>query len=111
MLIGRLTADVEVNVTKTGKKVSNITLAVNRPFKNSKTDSYDTDFIDVSIWDELCEVASSHLKKGSLVAIKGRLSGSHEKLEDGPVINRLQVTGERVIFLSSIESKQDSECK
>ena len=49
MLVGRLTDDVTVTVTKTGKKVANITLAINRPFKSPQTDSYDTDFIEVSI--------------------------------------------------------------
>ena len=66
MLVGRLTDDVTVTVTKTGKKVANITLAINRPFKSPQTDSYDTDFIEVSIWDELCDVASSYLKYGPL---------------------------------------------
>jgi len=111
MLIGRLTEDVNVSTTKTGKKVANITLAINRPFKNPQTDSYDTDFIDVSIWDELCDVASNYLKKGSLVAVKGRLTAAYDRLESGPYFNRIQVTGERVIFLSSIESKKDSENK
>lgn len=109
MLIGRLTNDVQVNVTSTGKKVSNITLAVNRPFKTPQTDTYDTDFIDVTIWNELCDVASSYLKKGSLVAIKGRLTATTEKLENGPVINRIQISGERVIMLSSNGSKKDPE--
>lgn len=109
MLIGRLTEDVNVSVTKTGKKVANITLAVNRPFKNVQTDSYDTDFIEVSIWDELCDVASNYLRKGSLVAVKGRLTAAFDKLESGPYVNRVQVTGERVIFLSSLESKKDSD--
>lgn len=111
MLIGRLTEDVNVSTTKTGKKVANITLAINRSFKNPQTDSYDTDFIDVSIWDELCDVASNYLKKGSLVAVKGRLTAAYDRLESGPYFNRIQVTGERVIFLSSIESKKDSENK
>lgn len=111
MLIGRLTEDVNVSTTKTGKKVANITLAINRPFKNPQTDSYDTDFIDVSIWDELCDVASNYLKKGSLVAVKGRLTAAYDRLESGPYFNRIQVTGEMVIFLSSIESKKDSENK
>ena len=111
MLIGRLTEDVNVSTTKTGKKVANITLAINRPFKNPQTDSYDTDFIDVSIWDELCDVASNYLKKGSLVAVKGRLTAAYDRLESGPYFNRIQVTGERVIFLSSIESKKDSKNK
>lgn len=111
MLVGRLTDDVTVTVTKTGKKVANITLAINRPFKSPQTDSYDTDFIEVSIWDELCDVASSYLKKGSLVAVKGRLTAAYDKLESGPYFNRIQITGERVIFLSSNESKKDSENK
>lgn len=106
MLVCRLTDDVTVTVTKTGKKVANITLAINRPFKSPQTDSYDTDFIEVSIWDELCDVASSYLKKGSLVAVKGRLTAAYDKLESGPYFNRIQVTVKGSSFCRQMNLKK-----
>lgn len=109
MLIGRLTSDVEVITTKNGKKVANITLAINRPFLNPKTDTVDTDFIDVSIWDELCDIAATYIKKGTLVSVKGRLTSQSVTLEGGAHVNRIQVIGERVIFLSSNDKKKIQE--
>ena len=46
VLVGRLTRDLEVHETENGKLVSNITLAIPRPYKNEEG-VYDTDFIDV----------------------------------------------------------------
>lgn len=108
MLIGRLCQDVEIRNTMDGKKVSKLTIAVNRPFKNNVTDQYDTDFIDVSIWDSLCDIAQMYLKKGSRLAVKGRLVTHKVTLESGAIINNLEFVGEKVIFISS-EQKNDTQ--
>ena len=44
VLVGRIVKEPELKITESGKKVSNITLAVPRSFKNSNGE-YDTDFI------------------------------------------------------------------
>lgn len=103
MLIGRLVNDVEIKNTTEGKKVSKLTLAVTRPFKNPETDQFDTDFIDVTIWDALCDIASSYLKKGSKLAVKGRLVSRFVTLDTGAVIRVMEIIGEKVIFISSPE--------
>ena len=41
VIIGRLTRDVDLRYTQSGKAVGNFTLAVNRPFKNQQTDAGD----------------------------------------------------------------------
>ncbi len=109
MLIGRLCQDVEVKNTMDGKKVSKLTLAVTRPFKNNLTDQYESDFIDVSIWDALCDIAATYLKKGSRLAVKGRLVTKKITLESGAIINNLELIGEKVIFISSEPKEKNQE--
>lgn len=101
MLLGRVVHDVEVRNTVDGKKVSTLVLAVQRPFKNNETDKYDTDFIEVSIWDALCDIASQYIKKGSTIAVKGRLSTRQVTLKNDLNINVLHLIGEKVVFVSS----------
>lgn len=107
MLIGRLVYDIEVRNTVDGKKVSNLVLAVQRPFKNNETDKYDVDFIEVSIWDALCDIASQYITKGSKIAVKGRLVSKKVTLESGAIINVLELIGEKVVFISSPEKQNE----
>ena len=48
--VGRLVGTPEVKETEDGKKVSNITIAVPRSYKNAEG-VYDTDCVDVILWD------------------------------------------------------------
>lgn len=45
IIVGRLVRSPELRETENGKKVTNITLAVPRSYKNTKGE-YETDFID-----------------------------------------------------------------
>jgi single-strand DNA-binding protein len=102
MLIGTLCTDIEIKDTKDGKQVTNLLLAVRRPFKNPKTDSFDTDFIPISIWNAMCDVAQTYLKKGSKVAVKGRIVT--RKIEDGDKnYSVCEIVGEKLMFISSKE--------
>ena len=92
VVVGRLVSDLEINETENGRKVTNITLAVPRSYKNSDG-IYDTDFIPCTIWNEMAENAAEFCKKGDIIGIKGRL----QRLEG----NELQVVAEKVTFLSS----------
>lgn len=44
VIVGRIARDPELRETENGKKVTNVTLAVPRSFKNSNGE-YETDFI------------------------------------------------------------------
>ena len=54
MIVGRLVRDIEINTLETGKEVAQLTLAVNRSFKN-QDGTYDTDFIDCTLWDGIAQ--------------------------------------------------------
>ena len=54
VIVGRLVRDPELRQTEGGKKVTNITLAVPRSYKNSEG-VYETDFIDCVLWTGIAE--------------------------------------------------------
>ena len=52
MIMGRITRDPELRETENGKKVANITIATQRPYKNSEG-IYETDFIDCTLCEQI----------------------------------------------------------
>ncbi|MGE5456177.1 MAG: single-stranded DNA-binding protein [Ignavibacteriales bacterium] len=55
VIVGRIVRDPELRETESGKKVTNITLAVPRSFKNING-QYDTDFIPCVLWKGIAEL-------------------------------------------------------
>ena len=72
VIVGRLVKDPELKLTDSGKKTTNITLAVPRNFKNING-VYDTDFIDCTLWTGIAENTAEYCQKGDLIGIKGRV--------------------------------------
>ncbi|MBM7453590.1 single-strand DNA-binding protein [Acholeplasma morum] len=99
-LIGRLTHDPVVKTIDEGKKVSDIQIAVQRAFKNMEG-LYETDFISCSLWQGSAEIIENYCKKGSMIAIRGRLQTKKVELSNEKTVSFLELVGERVIHLSS----------
>lgn len=106
-IIGNLTKDPETKTMKSGATLTNMSVAVNRSWKN-KEDVWEeqTSFFDVTAWSELAENIAASLKKGSKVIVTGRLEQQtwekdgqkHSKVvliaEDcGPSLRKAQVSG------------------
>ena len=72
VLMGRLTKDLEVRYTQTGKVVTQFTLAVDRPFKDANGNK-ETDFIPVVVWGKAAELVGNSCQKGHRLLIDGRL--------------------------------------
>lgn len=68
-LIGRLVSDPELKSTENSNDHANITLAVQRNFKNSDG-IYETDFIRCSLWNGIAQNATEYCKKGDLIGNK-----------------------------------------
>ena len=99
VVVGRLVRDPELRETESGNKVTYITLAVPRSYKNSNNE-YETDFIDCTLWKGIAESTSEYCHKGDLLGIKGRLqTGSYEK--DGEKKYTTDVIAEKITFLTS----------
>lgn len=70
-LIGNLTRDPEMRYTTAGIAVTHFTVAVNRFGRDG--DKAEADFINIVAWRRLAEICGEYLKKGSPVAVEGRL--------------------------------------
>ena len=100
MLVGRLVQDPEVQESESGKKISQITLAVNRPYKN-EDGVYETDFIDCVLWDGIAINTTEYCKKGDVVGVRGRLQTSNYETESGEKRKATQIIADKLTFLSS----------
>lgn len=100
VLVGRLVRNPELYETESGNKVTNITLAVPRSYKNSNGE-YDTDFINCVLWKGIAESASEYCHKGDLLGVKGRIQTRVIELDDETHKNITEVVAEKVTYLSS----------
>lgn len=102
-LLGRLTKDIELRKTQSGKSFARFTLAVNRRTKNEQG-KQEADFISCVVWDKRAETMYQHLRKGSQVGIEGRIqTGSYER--DGQRVYTTDVVVENFDFLESRNEK------
>lgn len=105
-LIGRLTKDIELRQTNSGKSVASFSLAVDRIPKGQERSA---DFFTVTVWGNQAENMARYCHKGSLVAVHGRLrSGSYEN-KQGEKVYFVDVTAEDVKFLDSKHDEQKQE--
>lgn len=108
ILVGRLVRNPELQLTESGKKISVVTLAVNRAFKNTNGE-YDTDFFDCTLWTNVAENTAEYCRTGDVIRVKGRLQTRIVEKEDGNKFKRTEIVAERVTFLSSAEKLKDED--
>jgi single-strand DNA-binding protein len=106
MLIGVVVNDVELKEVAEGKKVVRLRLAVRREFQNMNGE-YDTDFINVTLWEFLAEHAITYIKKGAKVAIKGRICPRKDQSGENPVYTN-ELYADRLVFLGEQQTKEIS---
>lgn len=82
VLLGRLVRDPEVRYTQTGKVVTQITVAVDRPFTNQEGQR-EADFIPVIFWSKQAEAVGNNFKKGQRILLEGRLQIRSYDAKDG----------------------------
>ncbi len=100
ILIGRLTRDPELRYTGTNQPVTQISLAITRPFAN-KNGEREADFINVNVWDKQAENVCKYLSKGRLVAVEGRIQTRNYDNNEGKKVYVTEVVALNVQFLES----------
>ena len=107
---GRMTSDPrEFEVGSTKKAVFSV--AVNRRFKNKKTDEWDkrTTYIDCVAWGPQAGHIMSHGKKGAKVALSGDWETDRYTNGQGEEVKRSQVNARNVsIFTARGDSGNDA---
>lgn len=108
ILVGRLVKSPELELTESGKKVSIITLAVPRSYKNANGE-YETDFLDCTLWTSIAENTSEYCKTGDILGIKGRLQTRIIEKEDGTKYKKMEIVAEKVSFLASAKNSKKED--
>lgn len=105
-LIGRLTRDVDLRKTQSGKEVGQFILAVNRSYKNAQG-NVDADFIACQVWRN-ADVLSKYTHKGSLISITGQIqTGSYDN-KQGQRVYTTDIVVDHFDFLESKNNDHQS---
>lgn len=106
-LVGRITKDLDLRCTQSGKQVVDFTLAVNRPL--AKEGQQSADFINVVSWDKQAENLAKYQGKGSLIAVSGTLRVEQYQNEKGENRYKTYVLAQEIEYLvKKEESKQQN---
>ena len=100
ILTGRLTKNLELRQTSTGKVMTYFTLAVNRNFKNEQGEQT-ADFINCVAFGKQAENMARFLSQGSLIAVEGRISTKNFQGNDGKTVYVTEVVTGNVSFLET----------
>lgn len=110
VLIGNLTRDIELRYTQSGYCVGNAGIAVTRKFKNAQGETVEeTCFIDVKFFGRTAEVANQYLRKGSKLAVEGRLKLEQWQDQSGQNRSKHVVEVESLEMLGSNQGGQNSQ--
>lgn len=104
-LIGRLGRDPESRFTSGGKAVTNFSIAVDDGFGEQKQ----TYWFPIVVWGKTAEAAGKYLKKGSQVAIEGRLQIRSWDDKEGNKRTVTEIVANRLDFLTKAPASSQSE--
>lgn len=104
-LVGRLTKDPELRLTPEGTSVTNVTLAVNRQYRNQQGE-IGADFVQCTLWKKTAENTVQYCRKGSLVGITGKIHTRHYNNQEGRRIYVTEVLAETVRFMDTKRAEE-----
>ena len=108
VLIGRLTKDPDLKfIQGSGTAVTNFILAIDRRF--AKEGQQQADFIPIVVFGKIAEATANYMKKGSQVAISGRIQVRNYENKEGQRVYITEVVADEVEFLGNKKNNQTSE--
>ena len=96
-IMGRLTRDPELRTTQSGVNVASFTVACDRDYQKGGTEDK-TDFIDCVAWRQTGDFVSKYFKKGSMIAVSGRLQSRMWVDRDENKRTAWEINAENVYF-------------
>ena len=102
-LVGRLTKDVEIRKTQSGKSVTSFTLAVDKRRKENGAN-----FIDCVAWEKTADLMALYLSKGSQIGVTGSIETRTYEHEDRK-IKVTEVLVDNVTFLDGKGSEKPQQ--
>ena len=106
VLTGRITRNLELKQTNNNNSSLNITLAVERNFKD-QSGQKQTDFINCKAFGKRAEIIAQYCQKGDLIGVTGSIqTGSYQK-QDGSTVYTTDVMVDGLSFFP--KPKQDNQ--
>lgn len=102
-LMGRITRDIELRYTNSGKPVTSFSIACERDY--GAGGQRETDFFDIVAWNQAAEFASKYFAKGQLIALTGRLQTRDWQDQQGNKRRNVEVLADHLYFA---EAKRDN---
>jgi single-strand DNA-binding protein len=106
ILMGRLTRDPEVRYAQNNNAYARFSLAVDRRFK--KDGEQDADFISCVTFGKNAEFAEKYLKKGTKIALTGRIQTGSYTNKEGQKVYTTDVVVDEMEFAESKNSNSNS---
>ena len=83
-LIGNLGMAPEIKTLESGRKLAKMSIATNESYKNAKGELVkETQWHNLIAWGKTADIIEKYLKKGSEVAIEGKLINSNYTDKEG----------------------------
>jgi single-strand DNA-binding protein len=102
VLVGRLTRDPELRAIPSGLNVCNLRVACNSSRRDAEGDFQEKpNYFDVSVYGAASESVSRYMRKGSRVAVDGRLAWREWETSDGQKRQAVSVVADTVQFLDT----------
>src|SRR5262249_42623292 len=109
VLVGRLTRDPELRALPSGTNVCALRLACNSSRRDADGDYQEkANFFDVNVYGAAAESVSRFMRKGSRVAIDGRLEWREWETSDQQRRQAVSIVADTVQFLDSLGERADS---
>ncbi|MCQ2799336.1 MAG: single-stranded DNA-binding protein [Bacilli bacterium] len=99
ILIGRLTRDPELRKTTSGLSVASFTVAVDDTYSRGPNGEKNTLFMGCSIFGNKADNVAKFVRKGSLVAVSGRLNQRKYTNKDNVQVTVIETIADNVDFL------------
>lgn len=106
-LMGRLTADVELRTTTSGKSVATFGIAVDRSY-TKQGEEKKADFITIVVWGSTADFVAKYFSKGSMIALRGEIQTRNYEDKNGNKRTATEVVAKEVSFCGGKNESNNS---
>ena len=105
-LVGRLTKDIEIKKTNSGKEVTTFSLAVNDKKVNDQQVSF---FFNIVAWEQCARYLKQYAGKGDLIGVNGRLTTRNYQNTRGDKVTVTEVVADDVMLLNKASKAKQAQ--
>lgn len=106
--VGRITKDIELKSTQTGKSIASFTLAIDKGKDNLGND-LGANFINCVVWGKTAELLSTYTKKGSKLGVVGEIQSRTYQDTTGRNVYVVEVNVNRIEFLDTRQQQTTNQ--